>query len=1353
MNTEWNKQFWGGYGIAGSKGGTSNSTRYPQDDPEGIINQYDENGIKLTTGAISLTKIETLDLISEGKIQGLVSGEYKFLGNNGSIGYTGYIFYPYPTPSGAKVNWLRSIYWNNVPLIDSTNKYNFSNIDVSYTAGTPNGSLVGSQNNETTVSRPLGERLRGPRKDDFGVVYGSQDDYTKTYRIYNNNCLGIFLNVKFGQLYRRNVSIGENSEYGDVEITKVEYQIKYKPLYSNGINSDWNANVVKETVEGKISYGYIKSTRIDFTQDTSILSDKNFIGWEIQVKRITEDSQDTTISNQTSIDSLTEIYGSKFSYPNSALVRCNFNAEFFSQVPERAFHVDLLKVKIPSNYDPILHKYNGDWDGTFADDKQWSNNPAWCFYDLVTNRRYGLGKFFSEDTIDKWTLYKIGQYCDELVSDGFDGLEPRFTCNLYISSREEAIKVINDFASIFRGMIYYAGGSLRVAQDSFTSFEEVFIQFTEANVKDGDFNYTTAPRNTKNTVAIVRYNDKNNFYKPAIEYIENIEGIKKYGYRETEVAAYGCTSRGQAIRYGNWLLANEAETISFIASSEAALLQPGDIFKTYDSSRNFIRLGGRIKSYLDGNTGKYIELDSNIRDSIATGNLTGNIYSLTVTIPTYIYDPDSTTLTNSNQISGIRKPQIQKTYFTGINATGVTSGYSRIVLPQKLQLTGDFAKTANAVWTIDLYSGTNIYGSGEYWRTINVEENDLTSYKVFGIKYTPEKYNIIDNTLTLTAPTTNPQPPIDTTTPSCPKNLNITFGSVGNLQNIKGKFTLSWGADNLNNVDKFALFVTKDQEFTDESFRGTNPLLPIYVDVDDKENLGPYTYEYVVTDYGYYRFALFTYSSKLQISDPYSRGLSSCYIAGDISQTAPDSPFYPINIYGLTATDSGSGDNNTDTQDDPLDKTSNDTITSPSPYFNWSFNKNNVEDGKSTFFRITIREPSPTTKPSPVWYAEYTGLFPDATVEGSKLTFIFDINENINIIPPLNNYPRGPYRDYDLVVEAHDEFGNSSAGGNFGFQDSNDNLNKIIRTINISGLRDSTFTQGKGYDITRVTNQIITGCSWDTDTNKRNFKATPSIIYNNSLYQNIDISISGRSIYPDMKGCLLFYSSGGPLSTGIIYNGLVNKSLTQNNIHSGYTDIIPSFIPVDVNEWPLVFESEPILGSNLSSGWFNYFIYDSFDLAIKDRYEDWTTFLTGYLDYTRLPSNGGISGFRKPIAEEAAYSLAPNVLHPKSFLQFSDGTGNSYLVPAYDKASISNSGFSSAVDGLVTIRGINELRNNSYFYDRKLYFMPYTGNATGIGTARWYEFYSGVSNADNNDSYIKPNSISPINPGRYVKVL
>ena len=428
-----------------------------------------------------------------------------------------------------------------------------------------------------------------------------------------------------------------------------------------------------------------------------------------------------------------------------------------------------------------------------------------------------------------------------------------------------------------------------------------------------------------------------------------------------------------------------------------------------------------------------------------------------------------------------------------------------------------------------------------------------------------------------------------------------------------------------------------------------------------------------------------------------------------------------------------------------------------SPYLSWDFIKNNVEDGRKTLFRATIREPSPNTKPSANWYKEYTGLFPDAAVEGQKLTFIFPIEDNINIIPPIATSPRGPYRDYDLVIEAHDEFGNSSAGGNFGIPEATDQTNGLVRTINNLGLRDSTFSQGKGYDIVRVTNYPITGASWFNTSTSYHFDATPSISVGTPDAQILNLTLWSEYVYPDLKGCLLFYHTGSNFTTGNIYSSLINGVELRNGLISGYVDLPIDINPVDINEWPVILSSSPVFNPLSKSGYFRYFCYDSFDEGIKEQYNgDWKGFLTGHFSYDRCSSdgifNGQASGFRDQIGNPMLFNKTSYVMSPTSFIEISDGSGSYFAVPAYDRNLVVNSGYSPSQDGIISIRGLAELRSNTNYYDRKVYTLSYTGSTFGDGSSRSYEFSSGAGNIDDNNLYIKPDNLTIFQSGRYIKL-
>lgn len=324
--------------------------------------------------------------------------------------------------------------------------------------------------------------------------------------------------------------------------------------------------------------------------------------WNVRVTRISPDAPDQSIQNKLNFESYTEIVEGKFRYPNTALVGVQLNAKQFSAIPQRAYRLKLLRIRVPSNYDPLTRNYTGTWDGSFK--LAWSNNPAWCFYDLLTSSRYGLGDLIPENQVDKWSLYQIGQYCDAVdangnyvgVDDGFGGKEPRFTLNLLIQNREQAFKVLNDLASTFRGMTYNFGGTVWSVADA---PKDPVMAFSPANVVDGVFSYTGSARRARHNVALVRWNDPDNFYKQSVEYVADEAAIAQQGIQQTEVVAFGCTSRGQAHRVGKWLIDSEqtqTDVVSFKTGMDASYVVPGDIVEIFDPNRAGRRMGGRLLS-------------------------------------------------------------------------------------------------------------------------------------------------------------------------------------------------------------------------------------------------------------------------------------------------------------------------------------------------------------------------------------------------------------------------------------------------------------------------------------------------------------------------------------------------------------------------------------------------------------------------------------------------------------------------------------------------------------------------------------------------------------------------------------
>lgn len=376
--------------------------------------------------------------------------------------------------------------------------------------------------------------------------------------------------------------------------------------YISAVNGNYGTPFA--TITGKTTSKYQKSHRIELTGDAP---------WDIKVRRITADSTSSALQNKTFWDSYTEIIDGKFRYPNSAIVGVRIDAAQFDSIPRRSYDLKLLKVKVPSNYNPQTRQYTGIFDGTFK--VAWTDNPAWCFYDLVTNSRYGLGGFIPEAQVDKWTLYAIGRYCDELVPNGFGGTEPRYTCNIYFQTREEAYTVINNMASIFRGMPYWASGAITLGYDA--PADPVY-QFSNSNVVDGSFSYQGSAIKARHTVALVTWNDPEDFYRQKVEYVEDADGIARYGIVQTEVIAVGCTSRGQANRAGRWILfteQSETELVTFKTGIEGNQIRPSNIIQIADEARAGTRTGGRVASA----TTSVVTLDQNVSGiaNIGTGTL------------------------------------------------------------------------------------------------------------------------------------------------------------------------------------------------------------------------------------------------------------------------------------------------------------------------------------------------------------------------------------------------------------------------------------------------------------------------------------------------------------------------------------------------------------------------------------------------------------------------------------------------------------------------------------------------------------------------------------------------------------
>lgn len=455
------------------------------------------------------------------------------------------------------VDGMRSIYLNETPLQNADNSFNFNGVRAEWREGTQGQSHI--------AGFPSAEVETGVE-----VKVTATAPWTRT--VQNRSLSAVVVRLATGAMY-------EQTSDGDMVGTKVEYVIE---LSTNG--GPYTA-VVTASFAGKTTSRYERSHRINLPATQS--------NWNLRVRRLTPDSTSSKLQNEFSVSAITEVLDAKLRYPNSALVGIQFDAAAFSgSLPSRAYHARGLIIQVPSNYDPETRTYSGTWNGSFK--RTYSDNPAWVFYDLCTNPRYGCGSRIPASYVDRWSLYAIGQYCDQMVPNGRGGLEPRFSCFIYQQSRRAAWDLIQDFASIFRGMAYYAAGTVVPVADMPKLPKQLV---TQANVLDGLFHYTGSPHETRYSTALVSWIDPANFYRPAVEYVEDRAALLRYGHRATEFTAFGCKSQGQAQRAGRWALLTstyETDTVSFRMALDAIAFQPGDVIAVADANRARQRLGGRI---------------------------------------------------------------------------------------------------------------------------------------------------------------------------------------------------------------------------------------------------------------------------------------------------------------------------------------------------------------------------------------------------------------------------------------------------------------------------------------------------------------------------------------------------------------------------------------------------------------------------------------------------------------------------------------------------------------------------------------------------------------------------------------
>ena len=594
-------------------------------------------------------------------------------------------------PIKGPANKWKDTYFDNTPIqnangVDDNDaaSFNFKNTEIQYNLGYQD-------------QRPLEGFEASEREVSVGAEVKQQHPITRSVIDPDVTRLRLTIGV--------NALISQNDQ-GDTNGTSVDFQI----LVNNTPRGTYQ-------IEGKSSSRFYRSYIIDD------LPPRPFT---VTVKRITEDSKSQRLQNGTHWVSYTEIIDTKLSYPNMAIVGIKTDSRYNPNFPNINFLLYGRIIKIPTTYDPEARTYApGLWRGDFK--LGWTNNPAWIFYDLITDKLAGLGERIGDFGIDKFMLYEIAKYCDEMVDDGYGGKEPRMVSNLWITEQRDAYNVISDMASVFRAIAVWDGTQFTAIQDRPT---DPVCLYSQSNVVDGKFSRQYTAGKAIFTAVEVEYADERNLYQKAIEYVADDSMIARYGYNVKKMTAYGCTSRGQAHRYGKWVLETsrlEQCTITFAVGRQGLMHLPGDIIEVADNNYAGKVLGGRVVAI----NGKKVTLDQPVE-------IKGESYLNYIT---------------TNGLTKIKINSVDKSNPAIVELDSV---------PQELSIFDNWVLKSGVVST-------------QLYRALGITENDDGSYTITALQHEPQKQAIVDGSASfMPSVTTSHGAGVNK-----PANADISFGDGG----------------------------------------------------------------------------------------------------------------------------------------------------------------------------------------------------------------------------------------------------------------------------------------------------------------------------------------------------------------------------------------------------------------------------------------------------------------------------------------------------------------------------------------------------------------------------------------------
>lgn len=553
----------------------------------------------------------------------------------------------------------KDIYLDGTPLENADGSKNFGGVVWEFRPGTQAQKYIqGIPGSENEIS--------------MGVEISSTTAWTRTFT--NTLLSAVRLRIKWPSIYKQ-------QDNGDL----VGYTINYAiDLQTDG--GTWKT-VLSTRVSGKTTTGYERSHRIDLPQAGST--------WTLRLRKLTADANSAKVGDTMTLQSYTEVIDAKLRYPNTAMLYIEFDSsQFNGSIPQISCEPKMRVIRVPDNYDPETRSYLGTWTGAFK--WAWTDNPAWIFYDLVLSDRFGLGNRLTAANIDKWSLYEVAQYCDQMVPDGKggDGTEPRYTCNVYVQDRNDAYTVLRDFAAIFRGMTYWGGDQIVALADM---PRDIDFSYTRANVVDGLFTYASSTTKTRYTTALVSWSDPDNAYADAMEPVFEQQLVARYGFNQLEMTAIGCTRQSEANRKGRWgiLTNNKDRVVTFSVGLDGNIPQPGYIIAVADELLSGKVTGGRIRSV----NGRVIELDR-VADA-ATGD------RLFINLPSGAAQSRTIQAINGNKIT-------------------VTTAFSE-------------PPEAECVWVVE---SDELYA--QQYRVVSVADNNDGTFTISGAAHDPDKYARID---------------------------------------------------------------------------------------------------------------------------------------------------------------------------------------------------------------------------------------------------------------------------------------------------------------------------------------------------------------------------------------------------------------------------------------------------------------------------------------------------------------------------------------------------------------------------------------------------------------------------------